>query len=186
MGVTSENPIRVVICQLATGGAVGSWTSWTTMMTTTTWATAKDGPKWSAGVTRGSLGVLAVPTNRSLTARRNPRGRYKTTKQIVGQNNPRTGAPHPKGQNPEGTEATLLAMELAGTVPAGDLLACARIRGGDGYAYVVVNRQVNGNVIVRRETDGARATLRPTDRVIRTARSRMRDYMPPAMVRRSY
>jgi|TARA_B100000809_G_scaffold229495_1_gene243190 hypothetical protein len=77
-------------------------------------------------------------------------------------------------------------MELAGTVPAGDLLAGARIRGGDGYAYVVVNRQVNGNVIVRRETDGARATLRPTDRVIRTARSRMRDYMPPAMVRRSY
>ena len=112
MGVTSENPIRVAICQLATGGAVGSWTSWTTMMTTTTWATAKDGPKWSAGVTRGSLGVLAVPTNRSLTARRNPRGRYKTTKQIVGQNNPRTGAPHPKGQNPEGTEAILLDAEL--------------------------------------------------------------------------
>ena len=127
-----------------------------------------------------SLGVLAVPTNRSLTARRNPRGRDKSAKQIVGQNNPRTGAPHPKGQNPEGTEATLLAMELAGTVPAGDLLAGARIRGGDGYAYVVVNRQVNGNVIVRRETDGARATLRPTDRVIRTARSRMRDYMPPS------
>ncbi len=127
-----------------------------------------------------------MPTNRSLTARRNPRGRYKTTKQIVGQNNPRTGAPHPKGQNPEGTEATLLAMELAGTVPAGDLLAGARIRGGDGDAYTVVNRQVNGNVIVRRETDEARATLRPTDRVIRTARSRMRDYMPPAMVRRSY
>ena len=33
-------------------------------------------------------GVLAVPTNRSLTARRNPRGRYKTTKQIVGQKYP--------------------------------------------------------------------------------------------------
>jgi len=32
--------------------------------------------------------VLAVPTNRSLTARRNPRGRYKTTKQIVGQKYP--------------------------------------------------------------------------------------------------
>ena len=78
------------------------------------------------------------------------------------------------------------ALELTGTVPAGDLLAGARICGGDGYAYVVVNRQVNGNVIVRRETDGARATLRPTDKVIRTARSRMRDYMPPAMVRRSY
>ena len=186
MGVTSENPIRVAICQLATGGAVGSWTSWTTMMTTTTWATAKDGPKWSAGVTRGSLGVLAVPTNRSLTARRNPRGRYKTTKQIVGQNNPRTGAPHPKGQNPEGTEATLFAMDLVGIVPARELSGGARIRGGDGYAYVVVNRQVNGDIIVRRETDGARATLRPTDRVIRTARSRMRNYMPPAMVRRSY
>jgi len=103
-----------------------------------------------------------MPTNRSLTSRRNPRGRFKSVQQIVGQNNPRTGAPHPKGQNPEGTEATLLAMELAGTVPAGDLLAGARIRGGDGYAYTVVNRQVNGDVIVRRETDGARATLRPS------------------------
>ena len=30
------------------------------------------------------------------------------------------------------------------------------------------------------------STLRPTDRVIRTARSRMRNYMPPAMARRSY
>jgi len=68
------------------------------------------------------------------------------TKQIVGQNNPRTGALHPKGQNPEGTDATLLAMELAGTVAARDLLASARIRGGDGYAYTVVNRQVNGNI----------------------------------------
>ena len=125
-----------------------------------------------------------MPTNRSLTTRRNPRGRFKSTKQIAGQNNPRTGAPDPKGQNPEGTEATLLAMELAGTVPARDLLAGARIRGGDGYAYTVVNRRVNGDVIVRRETDGARATLRPSDRVIRTARSRMRGYMPPAMVRR--
>ena len=28
---------------------------------------------------------------------------------------------------------------------ARDLLAGARIRGGDGYAYTVVNRQVNGN-----------------------------------------
>jgi len=103
---------------------------------------------------------------------------------MLGDNNPRTGAPHPKGQNPEGTEAALLAMELAGTVPARELLAGARIRGGDGYAYTVVNRQVNGDVIVRRETDGARATLRPADRVIRTAWSRMRSYMPPAMVRR--
>ena len=125
-----------------------------------------------------------MPTNRSLTTRRNPRGRFKSTKQIAGQNNPRTGAPDPKGQNPEGTEATLLAMELAGTMPARELLAGARIRGGDGYAYTVVNRQVNGDVNVRRERDGARATLRPTDRVIRTARSRMRGYMPPAMVRR--
>ena len=131
-----------------------------------------------------SLGVLAVPTNKSLTTRRNPRGRFKSTKQIAGQNNPRTGAPHPKGQNPEGTEATLLAMELAGTVPARELLAGARIRGGDGFTYTVVNREVNGDVIVRRESDGARAALRPTDRVIRTARSRMRGYMPPAMVRR--
>ena len=127
-----------------------------------------------------------MPTNRSFTARRNPRGRYKSVKQIVGQNNPRTGAPHPKGQNPEGTDATLLAMELAGTVAARDLLAGARIRGGDGYAYTVVNRRVNGDVIVRRETDGARATLRPTDRVVRTARSSLRNYMPPAMARRSY
>ena len=131
-----------------------------------------------------SLGVLAVPTNKSLTTRRNPRGRFKSTKQLAGQNNPRTGAPHPKGQNPEGTEATLLAMELAGTVPARELLAGARIRGGDGFTYTVVNREVNSDVIVRRESDGARAALRPTDRVIRTARSRMRGYMPPAMVRR--
>ena len=35
-------------------------------------------------------------------------------------------------------------MELAGTVPARDLLAGARIHGSDGYAYTVVNRQVNG------------------------------------------
>ena len=125
-----------------------------------------------------------MPTSRSLTTRRNPRGR-KSVQQIVGQNNPRTGAVHPKGQNPEGTEATLLAMELAGTMPARDLLAGARIRGGDGFTYTVVNRQVNGDVIVRRESDGARATLRPTDRVRRTARSRMRNYMPPAMVRRN-
>jgi len=76
-------------------------------------------------------------------------------------------------------------MELAGTVPAGDLLPGARIRGGDGYAYTVVNRQVNGNIIVRRETDGEWATLRPTDRVVRTARSGMRNFLPPAMVRRS-
>ena len=67
---------------------------------------------------------------------------------------------------------------------ARDLLAGALIRGGDGFTYTVVNRQVNGDVIVRRETDGARATLQPTDRVIRTARSGMRNYMPPAMVRR--
>ena len=84
-----------------------------------------------------------MPTSRSLTTRRNPRGR-KSAESIAGQNNPRTGSPHPKGQNPEGTEATLLAMELAGTVPARDLLADARTRGGDGYAYTVLNRQVNG------------------------------------------
>jgi len=35
-------------------------------------------------------------------------------------------------------------MELAGTVPARDLLAGTCIHGGDGYAYTVVNRQVNG------------------------------------------
>ena len=35
-------------------------------------------------------------------------------------------------------------MELVGTVPARDLLTGARIHGGDGYAYTVVNRQVNG------------------------------------------
>jgi len=145
---------------------------------------AKDGPKWPAGVTNWSLKVLAVPTNRSLTTRRNPRGRFKSTKQIAGQNNPRTGAPSPKNQDSEGTEAALLAMDLAGTVPARELLAGARIRGGDGFAYIVVNGQANGNVIVRRVSDGAKATLRPTDRVIRTARSRMRDFMPPAMVRR--
>ena len=61
------------------------------------------------------------------------------------------------------------ALELTGTVPAGGLLPGARIRGGDRYAYTMVNRQVNGNIIVRREIEGARATLRPTDRVVRTA-----------------
>ena len=35
-------------------------------------------------------------------------------------------------------------MELAGTVPARDLLAGTCIHGGDGYASTVVNRQVNG------------------------------------------
>ena len=69
-------------------------------------------------------------------------------------------------------------------MPARNLLAGARIRGGDGFTYTVVNRRINGDVIVRREMDGARAMLRPTDRVIRTARSRMRNYMPSAMVRR--
>ena len=43
-------------------------------------------------------------------------------------------------------------MELAGTVRARDLLAGARIRGGDGFGYAVVNRKVNGNVIVWQET----------------------------------
>ena len=86
-----------------------------------------------------------MPTSRSLTTRRNARGR-KGVQQIAGQNNPRTGAPHPKGQNPEGTAATLLAMELAGTVPARDLLAGARIRGGDGFTYTVVSRRVNGAI----------------------------------------
>jgi len=124
-----------------------------------------------------------VPTSRSLTTRRNPRGR-KGVHQIAGQNNPRTGAPHPKGQNPEGTEATLLAMGLFGTVPARELLAGARIRGGDGFAYTVVNRRVNGDLILRREQDGAWATLRPTDRVVRITRSKMRDFLPPSMLRR--
>ena len=77
------------------------------------------------------------------------------------------------------------ALELTGTVPAGGLLPGARIRGGDRYAYTMVNRQVSGNIIVRREIEGARATLRPTDRVVRTARSRMRSYVPPAMVPRN-
>jgi len=39
-------------------------------------------------------------------------------------------------------------------------------------------------IIVRREMDGARATLRPTDRVRRTARSGMRDFLPFSMLRR--
>ena len=71
-----------------------------------------------------------------------------------------------------------------GTVPAGDLLPGARIRGGDRYAYTMVNRQVSGNIIVRREIESARATLRPTDRVVSTARSRVRNYMPWAMALR--
>jgi hypothetical protein len=52
-------------------------------------------------------------------------------------------------------------MELPGTMPARDLLAGAWIRAGDGYACTVVNREINGNVIVRGVMDGARATLRP-------------------------
>ena len=75
-------------------------------------------------------------------------------------------------------------MELAGTMPARELLAGARIRGGDGFTYTVVSRQVNGDVIVRREKDGAWATLRPSDRVRRTARSGMRDFLPFSMLRR--
>ena len=71
-------------------------------------------------------------------------------------------------------------------MPARDLLAGARIRGGDGFTYTVVNRWVNGDIIVRREVDGEWATLRPTDRVVCTARSGLRDFMPPAMVRRNY
>ena len=125
-----------------------------------------------------------MPTNRSLTTRRNPRGPFKSVQQIAGQNNPRTGALNPRRQDPDGTEAALLAMELADTVRAADLLPGARIRGGDGYACTVVNREINGNVIVRGVMDGARATLRPSDRVVRTASSRMRNYMPPAMVRK--
>ena len=74
-------------------------------------------------------------------------------------------------------------MELAGTMPPRNLLAGARTRGDDGFTYIVVNRWVNGDVIVRREMDGAQATLRPTGRVIRTARSRMRNYMAPAWCR---
>ena len=35
---------------------------------------------------------VVVPTNRSLMSRRDPRGRYKTTKQIPGENNRRTAA----------------------------------------------------------------------------------------------
>jgi len=70
-------------------------------------------------------------------------------------------------------------------LPARELLAGARIRGGDGYSYVVINRRVNGDLIVRREKDGAWATLRPSDRVRRTARSGMRDFLPPAMVRKN-
>ena len=70
-------------------------------------------------------------------------------------------------------------------LPARDFLASARIRGSYGFDYTVVNRRVNGDVIVRREKDGAWATLRTTDRVRRTARSGMRDFLPPAMVRRT-
>ena len=125
-----------------------------------------------------------MPTNRSLTTRRDPRVRFKRVKQIIGQNNPRTGALNPRRQDPDGTEAALLAMELADTVRAADLLPGARIRGDDGYACTVVNREINGNVIVRREVDGEWATLRPSDRVVRTASSRMRNYMPSAMVRK--
>ena len=62
------------------------------------------------------------------------------------------------------------------------LLAGARIRGGDGFAYTVVNRQANVRLTVRQDMDGARATLQPTDRVIRIAKSRMRGFLPPNMV----
>ena len=62
-----------------------------------------------------------------------------------------------------GVITLVIGMVLASTVPASELLAGARIRGGDGFSYTVVNRRVNGDVIVRRESDGARAKLRPTD-----------------------
>ena len=75
-------------------------------------------------------------------------------------------------------------MDLVGIVPARELSGSARIRGGDGFDYTVVNRRVNGDLIVRREKDGAWATLRPTDRVGRTARSGMRDFLPFSMLRR--
>jgi len=69
-------------------------------------------------------------------------------------------------------------------LPARELLASARIRGGAGFTYTVVNRRVNGDVIIWSEKDGAWATLRPTDRVRRTAKSGMRDFLPFSMLRR--
>jgi len=50
--------------------------------------------------------------------------------------------------------------------------------------FLVVDRQANVRLTVRREKDGAWATLRPTDRVRRTARSGMRDFLPFSMLRR--
>ena len=50
--------------------------------------------------------------------------------------------------------------------------------------FLVVDRQANVRITVRGEMDGARPTLRPTDRVICIARSRMRGFLPPHMVSR--
>ena len=70
-----------------------------------------------------------VPTNRSLMSRRNPRGRYKTTKQIPGENNRRTAARNPKGQNPEGMvgdEIVIRFPDGSVTVKRGDKLVLVR------------------------------------------------------------
>jgi len=66
------------------------------------------------------------------------------------------------------------------------IVFASRKHGGDGFTYIAVNRRVNGDVIVRRERDGARATSRTTGRVVRTTRFGMCDFMVPAMVRRNY
>jgi len=50
--------------------------------------------------------------------------------------------------------------------------------------FLVVDRQANVRITVRGEMDGARPTLRLTDRVICIARSRMRGFLPPHMVSR--
>jgi hypothetical protein len=50
---------------------------------------------WPAGVFKMDTLEVVVPTNRSLMSRRDPRGRYKTSKQILGESNRRTAVPNP-------------------------------------------------------------------------------------------
>ena len=71
-----------------------------------------------------------VPANRSLMSRRNPRGRYKTTKQIPGENNRRTAARNPKGQNPEG----MVGDEIVIRFPDGSVT----VKRGDKLVLVLV------------------------------------------------
>ena len=56
----------------------------------------------------------------------------------------------------------------------------------NNFFHRFVGKRKGGSITVSWEMDVVFVTLRPDDWSARTARSRMRNYMPPAMVRRSY